>query len=253
MRKLVVVCGLVLLAGAADAQRSGTHRPGHKSPQARNSKYGAKKQPVSKATGKSRRPVEEGRKFNISLGISLAFSNTVTKTYSDAGGTGVLTKSASAFGLFVYPKYHVYSTEKYAVSVGIPLSLAFSGSASANSRTGSEGGGSFMYDLPLMVDYNGGCMSPQGRYGESRIGYFAGAGLGMQNGDATSYAYAGTGNVNYDSDLKVKSVGPVIHAGGVLRIGSEERPRYIGLRIAYKIGLNKDGHNYLTPSIFLNI
>lgn len=256
MKKLVIICGLSILAGNAAAQRSGyktVRKPKPGTAKTTSAKPGMNSRTAAR-NGKTRRPQQEGRKFNISLGISLALSNSVTKSYMDPIGSGTLTKSATAFGVFVYPKYSFYSTEKYSISVGIPLTLAFSGSASANSRTGTaEGSASFSYDLPLMFDFNGGCMAPQGRYGESRFGYFAGVGFGIQNGDATSYTYSGTGSVNYDADLNAKSVGPNIHAGGVFRFGSEERPRFIGLRIGYKFGLNADGHNYITPSVFLNI
>lgn len=254
MKKLVVICGLLLFAGAAHAQRGykPVKKPKSGAAKTTGSKPGMSSKTASKSRVKARQ--QEGKKFNISLGISLALSNSVTKNYVDPIGSGELTKSAAAFGVFVYPKYHFYAAGAYSISVGIPLTLAFSGSASANSRTGmSESSASFSYDLPLMIDFNGGCMAPQGRYGDSRFGYFAGVGFGIQNGDATNYSYSGTGAINYDSDLKAKSIGPNIHAGGVIRFGSEERPRFVGLRIGYKFGLNADGHNYITPSVFLNI
>lgn len=249
MKKLVIICGLALLAGQADAQnRNGTYRAGQSRSQI------GKINANAKGKGKSRRGPEPGRKFNISLGLSLALSNSQTLQLAENTSTGTLTRSASAFGVFVYPKYHFYSTEKFSLSVGIPLSLGGSGSASANSRGyGTESSFSFMYDLPLMIDYNGGCMSPANRNGESKLGYFGGVGIGIQNSDATNYSYSGTGNINYESLLKVKSVGPTAHAGLVFRVGNEDRPKFIGFRIAYKIGLNSNGHSYLTPSVFLNI
>lgn len=237
MKKVMIFAAAILFAAGAQAN-----------PENNNSKTSAK---GKNSHSKRRSTHDDGKKFNFSIGASLAKSNTKTETFTDANGTATMTRDAAGFGVFAYPKYNVYCTEKYSISVGIPLTLAFSGSS--NSRTGSdEGSTSFMYDLPLMVDYNGGVMNPANRFGENRFGYFVGLGIGIQNTTA-NYTYQSHGYTGeYDSEPKAKSVGPNIHVGGVIRIGSEDRPRFVGLRLAYKIGLNQDKFNYFTPSVFLN-
>lgn len=238
MKKVTIALLAMMLATGANAQRK--------------TSVSAKSKTTKTTIAKKKRGYssDEGKKFNFSIGGSLAISNTVKTTLSDGSGTATITRSGGpAVGIFAYPKYNFYATEKFSLSIGIPLTIAFSGSAS--SRTG-ESSSSFLYDLPLMIDYNGGVMAPANRYGESRIGYFVGLGVGMENTDA-NYEYIGNGYTGTTPDYeKAKSVGPNIHAGGVIRIGSEERPRFIGIRLSYKIGLNSDKFNYFTPSIFLN-
>ena len=246
MKKAIVITAIMLAAGLAHAQQRSKPKAGPVSK--KKSTYGAK--------AKRRSGPEPGRKFNFSFGLSLATSNTVKTNLSDASGTATITRSATAAGFFVYPKYNVYSGEKFSISVGIPLTFAFSGSASANSRTGvDESSSSFLYDLPLMIDYNGGVMSPQNRNGDGRIGYYAGVGIGIENTDASSFEYISTGyNSGYTAYTKAKSVGPNVHAGFVFRVGNPDRRAYFfGLRLSYKIGMNSDKFNYFTPSIFMNI
>ena len=243
MKKAAIIIAILFAAGTIQAQQRSSSKS--KAPIKGKNTHGYK--------SKRRSSRDEGHKFNFSYGVSLAMSNEKTDHYSDNGGTATLTRSAAAFGVFVYPKYSFYSTEKFSISVGIPLTLAFSGGASSNSRTGTESSASFLYDLPLMVDFNGGVMAPANRYGDSRFGYFVGVGIGMENTTA-GYAYESNGYTGgYDENPKAKSVGPNVHAGVVFRIGSEDRPRFLGLRLSYKIGLNDDKFNYFTPSLFLNI
>jgi hypothetical protein len=246
MKKVTIALAALIMLGTADAYAQ------RKMPVNAKGKPGTSKGKTASKKSK-RRGYDEGKKFNISIGLSLATSNTVTTKLSDASGSATITRSGGpAIGVFVYPKFHVYSAEKFSISVGVPLTIAFSGSS--NSRTGvDEGSTSFLYDLPLMIDFNGGVMTPAGRYGDSRFGYFAGVGIGIENTDA-SYAYVGNGYTGKTPDYtKAKSVGPNVHVGGVFRLGSEERPRFVGVRLSYKIGLNSDKFNYFTPSVFLNI
>ena len=194
-----------------------------------------------------------GKVFNLSAGLSFALSNKVVTKLSDGSGSTTITRYVAAPGLFIYPKFHVFSNDNFSISVGIPLTLAFSGSASANSRTGTESSASFVYDLPVMIDFNGGVMARAKRYSDERFGYFIGAGFGIENGDA-NYSYESSGSyqgstVDY---TKAKSVGPNFHAGAVIKIGNSEKPKFIGLRLSYKLGLNTDKFNYFTPSVFLN-
>ena len=153
--------------------------------------------------------------------------------------------------MFAYPKFHVFSGDNFSISVGIPLTLAFS--SSSNSQTGTdESSTSFLYDLPLMIDYNGGAMCPAHRYDGSRFGYFAGVGIGIENTEA-NYDYVSTGYTGTTNDYtRAKSVGPNLEGGVVLRYGREDRPHFVGVRLSYKIGMNKDKFNYFTPSVFLN-
>jgi len=242
MKKIVVaLAAITLFTSAANAQR--TSSSSSKSKSSTQSK---------KPSSRKRHNSEEGKKFNFSLGASLAKSNSVTTTYSDGGGTATITRNAGpAIGIFAYPKYNFYTSEKFSLSVGVPLTIAFSGSS--NSRTGAdESSSSFLYDLPLMIDYNGGVMNPANRFGDQKFGYFAGIGIGVENTDA-SYEYVSNGYTGSTTDYtKAKSVGPNIQAGGVLRFGSEGHPRFVGVRLSYKIGLNSDKFNYFTPSVFLN-
>jgi len=235
MRKVGLAIALVMICNLAQAQHhssTGNHS---------NSK--------SSSSKKKKRHVDEGRKFNFSLGLTYTLSNSKTKSYTDGGGTLSLTRQALATGIFAYPKYSFIVNDKYSLSLGIPLSLAFEASAS----TDGESSSSFMYDLPIMLDINGGCMNPRKRFEQGRFGYFAGAGIGIQNGDASLYSSTNTGYSGTYPNATVKSAGPCVHVGGVFRFGREERPHFVGARVAYKFGINSDNFNYTSVSIFLNI
>jgi hypothetical protein len=242
MKKIVLVSSMMMVAGLLQAQER---------------KVVGKTATIRSTIAKKRRgEPEPGRRFNISLGLSLAKSNTKMMVFTDGnGGSAELKRDAMAIGIFVYPKISVLSMEKFSISVGVPVTLAFSGSASSNSRTGTteESTMSFLYDLPLMIDFNGGVMAPKQRRGEGRIGYFLGVGIGAENTPAnyemTSSGFTGSLSA-YEN---AKSVGPNMHAGFVFRVGSPERPFCVGARVSYKIGMNKDAFNYITPSVFVNM
>lgn len=238
MKRIQLLALLLLAGGLAQAQ-------------SRNTKKTPVKPNAQHTTTHRKRTVEPGSRFNFSLGITASVSNTVNTEFTDAGGTATLKTSAGGAGLLIYPKFSIISTPGYSISIGIPIILGASGSA--NSREG--GSLTYIYDLPLVVDYNGGIMAPANRHSDSHFGYFGGIGFGVEKTSGVNYEYENPHGYMGDYIIPdvAKSAGILLHGGVVFRVGGDpEHSKYFGARLAYKIGLNKDGYNFVSPAVFMN-
>ncbi len=145
---------------------------------------------------------------------------------------------AAFFGVSWYPRYILTEMETGSVSLGIPLTLGFSGSF--NSREG--GNFSFGLDIPIAVDYNFGLGAFAEEESESGFGGFIGAGFGYTS---TATSIADNYNTNYwnESDYtKAKSYGPMGHAGIRFAVGPNQN--VITLRVSYKKGLESEKYNF---------
>ncbi len=141
----------------------------------------------------------------------------------------------SFYGVSWYPRYMVGSS----VSIGMPLTLGFSGSF--NSRTG--GAFSFGIDAPIAVDYNFGYGAAGGdEESDAGFGGFVGAGFGFtKTAEATPDNYNTT--IWNEADFAAtKSYGPMAHFG--IRFPVQQGEKSVTLRVSYKKGLEKEKFNY---------
>jgi hypothetical protein len=141
----------------------------------------------------------------------------------------------SFYGVSWYPRFMLGSS----VSIGVPLTLGFSGSF--NSREG--GSFSFGLDAPVAVDYNFG-YGAAGPDEESDAGFggFVGAGFGYtKTAAATPDNYSTT--IWNEADFSAsRSYGPMAHAG--VRFPIQQGDRSITIRLSYKKGLETEKFSY---------
>jgi hypothetical protein len=150
----------------------------------------------------------------------------------------------SFYGVSWYPRYMLGSS----LSVGVPLTLGFSGSF--NSREGSSF--SFGLDGPVAVDYNFG----YGAAGSNEdydggFGGFVGVGFGYTK--ATSAAPE-TYNGAYwtEADFSASSsYGPMGHAG--VRFPIKQGEKSITIRLSYKKGLEKTKFNFFGGTLLYSL
>ena len=149
---------------------------------------------------------------NFMQGVGI---NVVLQSYSG--------HSADPVGAIMYsPRISFMETETSSLSVGIPMSFGVSGHYSSQNYDNNSIG--FMFDAPLMFNYNYGAGSS--REAEDKFGFFAGVGFGYH----TNQYYA-TDNYGYDYTAKMSGFGPVGNLGA--RLGVGHGSHNIELRFSY--------------------
>ena len=171
--------------------------------------------------------------FQHGLGICVFVDNLVPHRITTVGG------------LTYTPRLNFEETEKMSVSVGLPLSIAYTdNSTSYTDEYGdivSSGNGditNFTLDVPVIVNLS--MWGGSSKLNTQKVGGFIGGG----------YAYHYTANRNYDytdknGDVITKrtggrSYGPV--ANGGLRVLIEDT-RYLELKFSYYRGMNRNKMN----------
>ncbi len=206
-----------------------------------------------------------GAGFAVSAQKKQHFLTLRSNAYSQKTDTSYYTYlvSGGGFGIFLYPKYHVVEVVNHSLSVGAPIMLGFSGSA--NTQTG--GSFSYLYDMNLSLDINGGRLNKKrGDSKEKLFGYFVGVGLGIINTSSLSYelnSRAPDKNRNYhvisngesiDDHISGKNAGVFIHAGGTLPLMfNRESGANMGLRLFVKPGLGQKAPTYFGMNAFLSL
>lgn len=191
------------------------------------------------------------KKIILSAALVLAISTSFAQTFMHGAGITVL-GSTSGGGSFSYgegltysPRFNFVETDKLAVSVGIPLSIAVS--ASASSTYDPYGG--YYYDntsvglvinAPLIINLNMGRGST--KENTSKFGYFVGVGGGYHHGDFLVDEVDAFGNY-YTGSKSLNVFGPAANAG--VRFGVGRQHRNIEVRLSYMKGLND-----VKPNIF---
>ncbi|HEV3222288.1 MAG TPA: hypothetical protein VGZ90_05385 [Puia sp.] len=152
---------------------------------------------------------------------SFAFS----QTFMHGVGVNTFIQSASGYstqvvgGLTYSPRINFMETDNTSLSVGIPMSIGVSASAS----TYGSNSAALMFDAPLVLNFNYGAGSSKET--ESRFGFFGGAGFGYHTSE-DSYS---DGYNNYTD--KMSGFGPVGNAG--IRIGVGSGSHNIEIRLSY--------------------
>jgi hypothetical protein len=163
--------------------------------------------------------------FNHSAGASLIYGKGKIPAGAEAGSEA---PTILGYGIFYYPRYNLTETETGALSIGVPLSAALSGSV--NSREG--GSISILADLPITLDYNFGAGSTVDN--EAGFGGFLGAGFSYTYSNYTEEFYIPGVASSYEQ-IKGSTYGPLVHGGIKAYIGEKT---YF-LRGFYKMGLEK--------------
>lgn len=191
------------------------------------------------------------KKILFSVSFVFALSTAFSQSFMHGAGITVVgSTSGDGFsygeGLTYSPRFNFIEKENLSVSVGIPLSIAVSATASSsydpyygtyydNSSVG------FVINAPLIVNLNMGRGST--RENRSKFGYFVGAGFGYHHGDfladkvdAGGYSYVGTVSEN--------TFGPAANAG--VRFGVGRQHKNIEVKLSYMKGITGD----LKPNVF---
>src|SRR3954463_9943621 len=83
-------------------------------------------------------------------------SNAYSQTFMHGVGTGVVVdkavfSDAQVYGTLIYsPRVNVLETESLSLSVGVPLTIGFSGSYNNNTYSGESGDFAFMFNVPII-------------------------------------------------------------------------------------------------------
>ncbi|SFN18008.1 hypothetical protein SAMN05428949_1796 [Chitinophaga sp. YR627] len=162
--------------------------------------------------------------------------------FSHGIGVGIFvadSKTTDARGSFAFtysPRYNFVEMENASLSVGIPLSVGFSGSYSAtyNSYDGyyEDNSLGYMINVPLIVNFNFGAGSFKGN--KQKFGFFAGGGYALHTGTTDYIAFDDYGSYT-DSETRT-TTGPVANAG--MRIGLGRRKTHnLEIKTSYMKGI----------------
>lgn len=124
--------------------------------------------------------------------------------------------------------------DTYAWSVGLPLSLGLSGSV--NSQGTGNSSVDFVFNAPLVVNFNMGAGST--RDNDSRFGFFGGGGFGYLYATLNGYSTDYLGN---PVSASVSSYGPVVDGG--VRIGIGQSSHNIEIRGQFMKGIDASKAN----------
>lgn len=174
---------------------------------------------------------------------SVAFS----QTFMQGVGINVVLQSAAGYsadpvGAIIYsPRINFMETENTSFSVGIPMSFGISGSY--NSQYPEDNSLGFMFDAPLMFNYNYGAGST--KEAEEKFGFYAGAGFGYHTNQFTTTDING-----YDYMAKLSGFGPVGNVGA--RMGVGHGSHNLDLRFSYMKTLDQSKSNVIGIGFLFN-
>lgn len=206
--------------------------------------------------------------FQLDLGAALAIGSKnidvryVSKNSQNVSDTSYYKYllSGGGFGIYAYPKYHVSEIAGHSISVGVPIIFGLSGES--NSRTG--GSSSFIYDLNVAIDINGGRLNKRNYSEDKLIGYFAGIGLGIIN---SGEAFVSSESVdkstiskskklvtsNVDDIFNSRTAGLMLHAGlTVPFMFNRENEKNMGIRVFYKPGFGTKSLSWFGATAYVS-
>ncbi|MFT3946471.1 MAG: hypothetical protein QM763_05795 [Agriterribacter sp.] len=177
------------------------------------------------------------KKISLLFLFAVSFMFGFSQSFMHGAGAGVFIESApntdanAAFALTYSPRVNFVETEALSVSIGVPLSMGFSGSYnySYNSYYGSSEANTlrFMFNAPAIINLNVGAGST--KENERRFGFFVGAGFGYHYG---TYAkeYMEGDYITYEEKYG-GSFGPAGNLGLRFAVGSHQKN--IEARLSY--------------------
>jgi hypothetical protein len=173
------------------------------------------------------------KKIVVSLAMIMAVGIAKAQFSHSAGASLFLVSSetgdnSTCYGVTYFPKYSFGG-----LSVGVPLTVGFSGSV--NSRSGASDGASFTYQLPIVVDYNFGLGASEDS--EGGIGGYVGVGYSafstsyvstFSSGTLKANGPMGRAGVRFGIGEHILSIG-----GSFLKGGGTEKANVIGISALY--------------------
>ena len=166
------------------------------------------------------------KKWILILSFFLPAGRTFSQSFMHGVGLDIFVttanngNAAAAEGFTYNPRFNFFETEDYSLSVGVPLTIGFSGSYSSNynSYYGSTTDNTlaFMAHIPLILNFNFGAGSSKDN--EERFGFFVGGGLGYHYGKYNQDLVDSTGN-GYTQQATINGVGPAGNIGIRIAVG----------------------------------
>jgi hypothetical protein len=166
------------------------------------------------------------KKYALLLMMSFTVTFAFSQSFSHGVGVAIFVTTAKggnaavAEGFTYSPRFNFIENEDFSLSVGVPLSVGFSGSYSSNydsySGTTTNNTLGFMADVPLIVNFNFGAGSTPDN--DSRFGFYVGGGLGYHYGkyNVDSIDYSGNG---YTYQATINGIGPAGNVGCRFAVG----------------------------------
>ena len=189
------------------------------------------------------------KKTTLSLLLFFVTSTVFCQTFMQGAGVNMLIITPdggnTSYGQgFVYsPRLNVVENDNLSVSIGIPMSLAFSYSLSDYSNGYDQNSSvGVLVNIPLLVNLNMGRGST--KENTSKIGYFIGAGGGFHHSDLLIDSY-------YDV-ITVSNNTFGIDANAGLRIGVGQKYRNIEILFSYMKGLGNYKPNIYSLAALFN-
>ncbi|MBI3883295.1 MAG: hypothetical protein HY305_03525 [Sphingobacteriales bacterium] len=195
--------------------------------------------------------------FLLSIALFLISSISFSQTFMHGAGVSIIvaapegSNTSIAPGLTYSPRINFIETESLSVSLGIPLSIGFSGNYSATSSTygGTKESNTLGLSLqvPLMINLNIGRGATKENKG--KVGYFVGTGYGYYQG-----AYVVTQSDLYGNETKksisYNTAGPALNAG--VRIGVGRAHKNIEIRLGYLKGVSSTKSDIFSLAALFN-
>jgi len=172
------------------------------------------------------------------------------QTFLHGAGTGASVFTArdietSVYGTLLYsPRVTVTENEQFSVSIGIPVTIGFTGGIGYNSSLGTYDDFKFLIYTPAMLNYNWGAGSSP--LSERRFGFFAGAGFGITFGNH----YMDSWEYSWYEEKTRAYWGPAANAG--VRFGVGKQSKNIEVLMSYKKGLSANNPQYFGLSCLFN-
>jgi hypothetical protein len=170
-----------------------------------------------------------------------------SQTFMQGIGINVVVQSAPGIstlpvgGIMYSPRINFMEADNTSFSVGIPMSFGITGSY--NSQDVGDNSLGYMFDIPLMINYNYGAGAT--KEVEDKFGFFAGAGFGFH-----AHQYVTTDDLGYDYTAKMSGFGPVGNLG--VRLGVGHRSHNLELRFSYMKTLDISKSNIMGFGLLFN-
>jgi hypothetical protein len=170
-----------------------------------------------------------------------------SQTFMQGVGLNIVLQSSSGFssdpvGAIMYsPRVNFIEDGNTSFSVGLPMSFGISGSYNSQDIENNSLG--FMFDAPLMFNYNYGAGST--KEAEDKFGFYGGVGLGYH-----VHQYVATDDQGYDITAKMSGFGPVGNVG--TRLGVGHGSHNLELRLSYMKSLDISKSNIVGIGLLFN-
>ena len=179
------------------------------------------------------------------LPVSTAFSQSFTHGVGfDIFVTTAQNGNAAVGEGFTYnPRFNFIENEDFSVSVGVPLTIGFSGSYSTNydsyygSTTDNTLG--FLAHIPVIINFNFGAGSTKDN--ESRFGFFIGGGLGYHYGKYNQDYVDSTSGYEGTRQATISGIGPAGNIG--IRIAVGRGTHFIEGKLSFMKSLDESKAN----------